>query len=417
MKKFIKVFVLVSLFSVAFINPLFSLTLQEVQNWLKDGIFVAEDSSCTIEFLSNDNYRLISGGVQLDGGAYSVGGGGLLHLSSQQGVSGLGMLYQIVSITSEKLILFASRDSIQAHFYGQKIFIKRGLVSGRSTNSDILIQSAAKGDIEAVKRELSKRVDLNAKDSSGNTALMYASDKNFINVVKLLIQNGARTNEINYSGNTALSLASFNENGLEVVKILVQSGANVNIKILPLNRTPLMFACLKGITEIAKFLIKSGANINAVDTDKVNGLMMALYKGHINTAKMLIEAGIKIFHNNINGRDALHYARYYGYSEIVDILSKKALEQDNIINTIKIDRQQSIGKVFTLALKYLNVTIRDNKPCISLMSNKGDSFFLFFENDMKEKILSLEYGQFYSFKFKLLNFSIISMLGKLISID
>jgi len=417
MRKFIKVFVFVSLFSVAFINPLFPLTLEQVQNWLKDGIFVAEDGSCTIEFLSNSNYRLISGGVQLDGGAYSIDGSGLLHLASQQGVSGLGMLYQIVSISNEKLILFASRDSIQAHFYGQKTFIKRGLISQRPTQSDILIQSAAKGDIEAVKRELSKRLDINAKDSSGKTALMYASGKNFINIVKLLIQKGAKVNETDYFGDTPLTFAIYSENGLETIKFLVQSGANVNIKIPPLDRTPLILACIEGKTEIAKFLIQSGANINSVDTLKANSLIGAVYNGHIETAKMLIDLGINLYQREKNGQDALIFARYKGLTEIVDILSKKVLEQEKIINTIKIEGVQAKGKIFVLTLRYRKVSIMDGKPCLWVVSRSMDLFYLFFEQSMKEKILSLESDQFYSFKFKFLKFSLSSMAGELISVE
>ena len=65
------------------------------------------------------------------------------------------------------------------------------------------------------------------KIKDGWTALMLASDKGHLKVVKLLLEKGANANAQNNNGETALMVAS--EKGhLEIVKLLIEKGANIN---------------------------------------------------------------------------------------------------------------------------------------------------------------------------------------------
>jgi len=72
-----------------------------------------------------------------------------------------------------------------------------------------------------------KGADVNAKDESGNTPLLYALswDENGFDVARLLIENGADVNAKDKEGNTPLYYAKQNENGAEIVEYLLENGA------------------------------------------------------------------------------------------------------------------------------------------------------------------------------------------------
>jgi ankyrin repeat protein len=73
---------------------------------------------------------------------------------------------------------------------------------------------------------------VNAKTKRGDTALMMASEKGHLEIVKWLIANNADVNAKDNKdnvGETALILAS--EKGhLEIVKLLIANNADVNAK-------------------------------------------------------------------------------------------------------------------------------------------------------------------------------------------
>ena len=70
--------------------------------------------------------------------------------------------------------------------------------------NDELIRSAKDGDIEKVKQLIVQGADVNAKDVSGKTALLWAAWYGHTEVVKLLIQAGADVNAKDDEGRTAL---------------------------------------------------------------------------------------------------------------------------------------------------------------------------------------------------------------------
>ena len=57
-----------------------------------------------------------------------------------------------------------------------------------------LIQSSERGDIESVKQLLKNGVDVTFKDADGRTALMAATQKNQLSIVKLLLDAGSDVN-------------------------------------------------------------------------------------------------------------------------------------------------------------------------------------------------------------------------------
>ena len=90
-----------------------------------------------------------------------------------------------------------------------------------------LIDSAKKGDTRKIRKLLAKdpsRYFIDAKDSSGMTALMHAARKGHMEVVRILLREGADPNTLNPAGATATSLAE--EAGhTAIVHLLEEAGA------------------------------------------------------------------------------------------------------------------------------------------------------------------------------------------------
>ena len=69
-------------------------------------------------------------------------------------------------------------------------------------------------------------IEVNFRDGEGNTALMWAADEGFIDVVRLLLRRGADVNISGGEGSSPLLIAA-RMNYLEIVRVLLQAGADV----------------------------------------------------------------------------------------------------------------------------------------------------------------------------------------------
>jgi hypothetical protein len=78
-------------------------------------------------------------------------------------------------------------------------------------------------------------------------------NKGHIDIVKLLLNNGADVNSKGNLVNTPLHWAAFNGN-IEIVKLLLEKGADFNLKYICVH-TPLHFADSEGHIEIVKLLL------------------------------------------------------------------------------------------------------------------------------------------------------------------
>lgn len=92
-----------------------------------------------------------------------------------------------------------------------------------SVDKDLaLINFAMRGNVEQVKSLVAQGADINATDSTGWTALMFAARDGHFEVVKLLLANGANINATTHKGNiNALYLAQTKE----IAQILQEYGA------------------------------------------------------------------------------------------------------------------------------------------------------------------------------------------------
>lgn len=96
--------------------------------------------------------------------------------------------------------------------------------------SDDFIEAAKIGDIRKINSLLSN-VDINYKDSGGDTALILASMNGHIDIVKILIEKGANIKDTNIVGETALMLASMNGHK-DIVELLKKKDTNIKSELI-----------------------------------------------------------------------------------------------------------------------------------------------------------------------------------------
>ena len=119
-----------------------------------------------------------------------------------------------------------------------------------------LMKAAARADLESIKSLLPSTKDVDAIDSSGWTALMYAAAGSHSEPAQLLLAAGANPNHKSFAGDTPLMASaidgSFDED-------LVRAGADVNAQNSA-GMTPLMILAAKGEADDVNAALKSGAN-------------------------------------------------------------------------------------------------------------------------------------------------------------
>lgn len=95
---------------------------------------------------------------------------------------------------------------------------------------DTLCYNVVSEDTETVKDMLRKCPYLiNEKNAEGLTALHYACDRGYIDIAKMLVENGASVNVEDPCGDTPLHMAAYSEQ-MEVIDYLLTVGANINKK-------------------------------------------------------------------------------------------------------------------------------------------------------------------------------------------
>jgi ankyrin repeat protein len=135
---------------------------------------------------------------------------------------------------------------------------------------------------------------INKQDRSGRTALMYATGSKFTEIVKLLLQAGAKIDIQDIDGDTALVFAS-NTGNIEITELLLQAGAKVNIQDVT-GSTALIIASDQGHTEIVKLLLKFGAKTTFRDNGGNTALSLARRGGRTEIVKLLLKHKMKLFY-------------------------------------------------------------------------------------------------------------------------
>jgi ankyrin repeat protein len=219
------------------------------------------------------------------------------------------------------MVLLAGPELVDAARAGDHDLLLTLLASGAEVNaqdtegSTALMFAALRGDETMVRALLEAGADPNLRDANGETALLLGARS--AHIVRALLAGGADPNLSDGEGQTALLAAA--ETSPESVRLLLSSGADVNHRdhfgvsaltiaeasgssdVLELLRAAgattgpedrLHAAIREGDPESVRRLLAEGADVNGLDTDRFETpLMTALRHRRLEILEILLEAG------------------------------------------------------------------------------------------------------------------------------
>lgn len=229
---------------------------------------------------------------------------------------------------------------------------------------NLLLEAAQIGDLETIRKLISKQVNLNFRDKdSYYTAIMKAILHCHLDAVKLLIEAGADINKKTFQFQYTALLIIVNKINHILSQALCDSNAEKEIKIL-------------------KLLLNSNVQINEKNYEDESALGMAIRYDNIEIAELLIDAGADLNLMIGNGTWALKTTYQYAFKlnrpKIQNLIKNKiqeyktniykAIEQNNLQ-----DFKKNLLKVGSICFKDQN---KNNVLHIAAKFNKPEMFKL-----------------------------------------
>jgi len=146
------------------------------------------------------------------------------------------------------------------------------------------------------------------------TPLHYAVVRDNVEVVKILLNNGANIDHQNAYGNSALHIAA-SEGSLQCLTLLLALNANVVIVNHKLS-SPLHFACYNRSIPLSfiQSLVEKGADIESTDHRDLTPLLVACVSGRDDIIAYLLSLGSNSKVVDSEGRSMIKILEFYGHN-------------------------------------------------------------------------------------------------------
>lgn len=159
-----------------------------------------------------------------------------------------------------------------------------------------LQRSCLKGIFSSVKVLLEHGADVNSRSTFyEHTPLHYASQKGDVEIIKYLLDKGAKIDDVSHNehcglnnGWAAIHFAA-DLGHLEVMQLLVDRGASIDLKTTQ-GDTALVLSAENGRWDVVRYLVGAGADIHAVRRG-LNVVQWAVYRADEETVKFLVSYG------------------------------------------------------------------------------------------------------------------------------
>ena len=208
------------------------------------------------------------------------------------------------------------------------------LVSFTGINAQNLFTAIREEKIEVLKSILENNPEEILKKQDGLSPLFYAVRIGKNKAAEFLISKGAEMNEFAKDINefsprefTPITDA-IRTNNIEIIKLMIENGANVH-KSTSLGETYLHFAAFLNRIELIEYFISKGIDVNVKKNGNLTSLHIAAITGYEDIARLLIVKGADINCKSSDGGTALHFAEAAGNNEIVNLLIEKGAKKES----------------------------------------------------------------------------------------
>ena len=131
----------------------------------------------------------------------------------------------------------------------------------QSDGSSALLYAVYAGDVELVKQLLAAGADANHGNEYGAVPMAEAAMQGNVEIMQLLLAHGALPDQTNLEGETALMIAARSGN-IPAAELLLEQGAAVNAKESWGGQSALMWAAAQSQPDMLKLLLTHGADVN-----------------------------------------------------------------------------------------------------------------------------------------------------------
>ena len=256
-----------------------------------------------------------------------------------------------------------------------------------SENESALLLASRRGNLDIIHALLSSGADPTIASVEGNTWLHYAVNGGCsIEVLTVIVGNGADVNATNNKNESALLLAS-QEGNLDTINILLESRADPNITSAEGN-TWLHYAvdgrCSK---EVFQAIIDHGADVNSRNKDNVTALMVACKKRNSDAINVLLNAGANPRLADTNGDTCMHHA-------VVGSCSKDTLQaiinHGGGINAVNNDGATALLVACNARqMESVNVLLRSGADATVADANGDTCLHIVLQGEYNHKILQM----------------------------
>ena len=162
--------------------------------------------------------------------------------------------------------------------------------------------AAAAGFKHLVRALIEHHADVNALNWKRQTPLMLAAFKGNVDVLQLLLENGAKADSEDESrrGTVLVQILRRYHTQAEgdslprIVQLLLQNGADIDARCECHRRTALHWVASRGMDRILEVLLPYGPELDAKDRDGHTPLHHASIKGHLSMRRSLLVHGSNV---------------------------------------------------------------------------------------------------------------------------
>ncbi|KAH8813598.1 ankyrin repeat-containing domain protein [Flagelloscypha sp. PMI_526] len=188
-----------------------------------------------------------------------------------------------------------------------------------------LYVAAVRGvSINVIKLLVENGADLNKDGGEYGSALQAAAENGALDVVGFLVEKGADVNKGEGHYGSALQAAARN-GSLDVVEFLVEKGADVN-KGEGHYGSALQAAARNGSLDVVEYLVEKGADVNKGEAFYGSALQAAAGNGALDIVKFLVEKDADVNDGGGLYGSALQAAAQNGHLDVVEFLVEKGAD-------------------------------------------------------------------------------------------